>query len=699
MMKTWDNSDQGFLIECRTMEGRIITEERDDLQQTVVGEEAAAVVLRDYENVFMWPEKLPPRRDTEHHIHQKKDTKPVNVRPYRYAYQQKAEIEKLVDEMLTSGVIRPNSPYSSPVLLVRKKDGSWRICVDYKALNNFTIPDKLPIPIIEELFDELNEASYFSKIDLKSGYHQIRMCEEDIKKTVFRTHEGHYEFMVMPFKLTNAPTFQSLMNSIFKPYLRRFVLVFFDDTLIYSKDLKTHLQHLGLTLQVLRKNELYANRKCSFAQGKIDYLGHIISSQGVEVDPEKIRAIREWPIPINIRQVRGFLGLTGYYRKFVQNYGSIAAPLTQLLKKGGFKWGEEAQEAFLKLQQAMMTLLVLALPNFNAPFEIETNASGIGIGVVLTQSKRPIAYFSHTLATKDRAKPVYERELMAVVLAVQRWRPYLLGRRFLVKTDQQSLKFLLEQRMIQPEYQKWIAKLLGYSFEVVYKPGLENKAADALSRIPTSTHLNGLMVQTLIDLQVIKREVEEDDHLKKIITLIEKGEETEEQKYSIRQVVLRYEDRLVISKNSTIIPTILHTYHDSVFGGQSGFLRTYKRIAGELYWLGMKHMIKKYCDECSVCQRSKTLSLLPGLPVPLEIPSKIWNDISMDFIEAIPKSKGCEVIFVVVDRLSKYGHFLPVKHPYTAKSIAELFIKEVVRLHGYPSSIVSDRDKIFLSNF
>ncbi|KAA0037660.1 Retrovirus-related Pol polyprotein from transposon 297 family [Cucumis melo var. makuwa] len=264
------------------------------------GDASMAALLEKFASVFEWPEKLPPQRSINHHIYLKSGTDPVNVRPYRYVHHQKEEMERLVDEMLSLGIIRPSkSPYSNSVLLVRKKDGSWRFCVDYRALNNVTIPDKFPIPVIKELFDELNGANMFSKIDLKAGYHQIRMCPDDIEKTVFHTHEGHYEFLVMPFGLTNAPsTFQTLMNQVFKPYMRRFVLVFFDDILVYSKGLDEHVQHLEVVLELLKNNELYANlEKCSFAKPRIGYLDHFIYEKGIEVDPEKIRAIREWLVP------------------------------------------------------------------------------------------------------------------------------------------------------------------------------------------------------------------------------------------------------------------------------------------------------------------------------------------------------------------------------------------------------------------
>lgn len=358
------------------------------------------------------------------------------------------------------------------------------MCVDYRELNKVTVPDKYPIPVVEELLDELHGGTYFSKLDLKSGYHQIQV-KEDVHKTAFRTHEGHYEFLVMLFGLTNAPaTFQSTMNQVFKPYLRKFVLVFFDDILVYSEGWDEHLGHLEEILQVLQNHGFVANRKkCVFGSRQIEYLGHIISEKGIVVDPAKIKSIIDWPVPRNVKGVRGFLGLTGYYRKFIAGYGKIAKLLTELTKKEGFHWGPKALKAFEELKRVMVTSPVLTLSDFSQPFEIECDASGRGIGAVLMQKRRPIAYFSEALSKNNLSKSAYEKELMALVLAVQHWRPYLLGRQFVVYSDQKSLRHLLQQRITSTDQQSWIAKLLGYHFEVIYKPGPENKAADSLSRM------------------------------------------------------------------------------------------------------------------------------------------------------------------------------------------------------------------------
>ncbi|KFK39596.1 hypothetical protein AALP_AA3G264600 [Arabis alpina] len=606
--------------------------------------------------------------------------RPVTVRPFRYPHIQKEELEKHV---------------------VRKKDGSWRLCVDYKALNKVTVGDSFPISMIDQLLDELNGAAVFSKLDLRSGYHQILVKAADVPKTAFHTHDGHYEFLVMPFGLTNAPaTFQSVMNDVFRKYLRKFVLVFFDDILVYSRTLAEHKDHLQTVLQtvlqLLADNQMFANKnKCQFGSAEVEYLGHVITQQGVAADPSKIKAMTDWPVPKTIKALRGFLGLTGYYRKFVRGYGNIVKPLTSLLKKDKFGWSEEAEQAFEALKPAMSTVPVLALADFSELFVVESDASGIGLGAVLMQQQKPIALFSQALTDIQKLKSVYERELMAIVFAIQKWRHYLLGCKFLVITDQKSLKFLLEQREVNLEYQKWLTKILGFDFDIHYKPRLENKAADALSRVEAVPHLFALSVPEALQLKEIDREVEQNPELGKLkLEVI--ADPTAHDEFTVVNGRLLRNGRLVLPKESPMVKLILQEFHDGKVGGHGGIHKTQKRIGDMFFWRGMMTDIKEYVAACQVCQRHKYSTLAPaGLLQPLPIPADVWEDTSMDFIKGLPKSEGFSVIMVVVERITKYSHFISLKHPYEASMVVQIFIQEIVRLHGFPKTIVSDRDKTF----
>lgn len=342
---------------------------------------------------------------------------------------------------------------------------------------------------------------------------------------------------------------------------------------------------------------------------------------------------------------------------------------------------------------------VLALPDFSKPFTIESDASGQGVGAVLMQEGRPIAYFSQVLGPRAQLKSVYERELMAIVMAVQKWRPYLLGRTFTVITDQKSLKYLLEQRTVSGEHQKWISKLSGYEFEIVYRPGRENGAADALSRRVEGSVLSEISVSTVASYDQLLRDLKTDPE---IIALKERLEAQtgEIDGYVLDKGDVRYKGRLVLPRSSDWIPKLFQEMHGGVIGGHGGVQKTYHRIASEFFWIGMRRDIAKMVSECGICQQNKYSTLTPaGLLQPLDLQARVWEDLTMDFIEGLPKSTGYSVILVVVDRLSKSAHFIPLKHPFTAASVATVFIREIVRLHGIPQSIISDRDRVFVSHF
>ncbi|XP_057993790.1 uncharacterized protein LOC131174452 [Hevea brasiliensis] len=375
-------------------------------------------ILQEYQDVFPdeIPSDLPPIRGIEHQIDFIPGAQIPNRPAYRSSPAETKELQRQVDELLAKGHVRESmSPCAVPVLLVPKKDGTYRMCVDCRAVNKITVKYRHPIPRLDDLLDELHCSCFFSKIDLKSGYHQIRMRVGDEWKTAFKTKHGLYEWLVMPFGLSNAPsTFMRLMNHVLRSFIGQFVVVYFDDILVYSKNIDDHLHHLKLVFDVLRKEKLYANvKKCSFCLERIVFLGFVVSSKGVEVDDEKVKAIREWPTPKNASKVRSFHGLASFYRRFVPNFSSLAAPLNELVKKNvTFVWGKEHEHAFAMLKEKLCSAPLLILPNFDKTFEIECDASGIGIGAVLMQEKRPIAYFSEKLHGATLNYSTYDKEFV-----------------------------------------------------------------------------------------------------------------------------------------------------------------------------------------------------------------------------------------------------------------------------------------------
>lgn len=337
------------------------------------------------------------------------------------------------------------------------------------------------------------------------------MHSADIPKTAFRTHHGHYEFKVMPFGLYNAPSsFQATMNTIFRPYLRQFVIVFFDDILIYSGSLDEHLSHLQTTFQVLLEHQFVLKfSKCFFAQPEVEYLGHVVSIRGVEPVASKVETIRQWPIPQSTRALRSFLGLAGFYHRFIRSYATIADPLVKATTKDPLVWTDQIQSVFTHLKEALSTAPVLILPDFTQPFTVETDASGVGMGTILSQRGRPIAFFSKPFSPKLLHASTYVWELCAITTAVKKWRQYLLGQRFTILTDHQSLKELLTQAIQTPEQHVYLARLLGYDYVIHYRSGLNNQVADALSRLPEqfATKLMILSVPSLTFIEDLRRQL------------------------------------------------------------------------------------------------------------------------------------------------------------------------------------------------
>ncbi|GJR03081.1 hypothetical protein Tco_0526065 [Tanacetum coccineum] len=607
-----------------------------ELKEKLLGD---APVIRDSPEVF--PKELPgipPPRQVEFRIDLILSTAPVARAPYHLPPSEMKDLSKKLQELSEKGFIRPSSsPWGAPVLFVKKKDGSFRICIDYRELNKLTIKNRYPLPRIDDLFDQLQGSSVYSKIDLCSGYHQLRIHEEDIPITAFRTRYGHYEFQVMPFGLTNAPAvFMDLMNRVCKPYLDKFVIVFIDDILIYSKNKEEHGEHLKTILNLLRSEKLYAKfSKCDFWLDSVQFLGHVIDSSGVHVDPAKIEAIKNWAAPTTPTEVRQFLGLAGYYRRFIKEFSLISKPLTKLTQKNKpYVWGDDEEEAFQTLKLKLCSAPILSLPEGSEDFVVYCDASLKGFGAVLMQREKVIAYASRQLRKNEENYTTHDLELGAVVFALRLWRHYLYGTKCTVYTDHKSLQYILDQKELNMRQRRWIELLSDYDCVIRYHPG-KGECCRLMSFEP---EVKGADLSACFSGDGFRGE----------------GEPFE----------VRTDGTKCLKGRKADIP-----------------LRPY--------------------DVRHTCAKVKAEHQKPsGLLQQPEIPVWKWERITMDFITKLPRTpSGYDSIWVIVDRLTKSAHFIPMNEKYKMEKLTRLYLKEIVCRHGVPVSIISDRDPRFASRF
>jgi transposase InsO family protein len=666
--------------------------------ENAMGTKEIKGLVEEFGDVFpdKMPPGLPPDRGVTHKIELIPGATPPARSPYRMSDLELAELRTQLRELVDQGYIRPSSsPFAAPVLFVKKKTGELRMCVDYRALNDITIKNRYPLPRIDEIFDQLRGARVFTKIDLRSGYHQIRVDEESVPRTAFTTRYGQYEFTVMPFGLTNAPaTFQTLMNQVLRPFLDQFCVVYLDDILVFSRSLEEHVAHLRAVLGKLRDNQLYAKlSKCEFARPQVEYLGHIISGSGLQVDPNKVAAVEKWATPKTIRDIQSFLGFANYYRRFIPGFAEKASALTALTKKGAtWEWTTKCEDSFRSIKQSLLSAPLLRHPDPKKEYSMATDASDYAVGAVLMQDfgegLQPVAYYSRQLKAAERNYPVHDKEMLAVVLACKHWRCYLEGRHVDILTDHYALKYFRTQPTLSRRQTRWMEFLEGHlDYTIKYKPGVENPA-DALSRQPELSTMTVLMdTQLLQDLF--------DYGYRQDVEATRAPNQREGAYWRRKGGAVVVPDFLPLRK------LLLEEAHSAAYSGHFGVDKTLKRLAKCYWWSTMASDVGDYCRACHVCQRTKSRTTRQmGELQPLPVPEEPWRDITMDFVFGLPKSNsGHTGILVVVDRFSKMVRLAPCSEEVTAEGTAKLLLGHVIRSHGVPRTIVSDRDPRFLSQF
>uniref|UniRef100_A0A8C6W051 Gypsy retrotransposon integrase-like protein 1 n=1 Tax=Nothobranchius furzeri TaxID=105023 RepID=A0A8C6W051_NOTFU len=602
-----------------------------------------------------------------------------------------------ISESLASGIIRPStSPLGAGFFFVSKKDGSLHPCIDYRGLNLITIKNKYPLPLLSSTFEPVNDASIITKLDLRNAYHLVRICEGDLWKKPFKTPLGHFEYLVMPFVLTNAPAvFQSLVNSVLGDYINKFATVYLDDILIFSRNLPEHCQHVRAVLQRLLENRLYVKaEKCEFHVPSVKFLGFVLENGKLRADPDKITAIQTWPTPTTRKQLQRFLGFGNFYRRLITNYSQIAAPLTQLTSiKRPFSWTKEADQAFLTLKNSFAQAPILTHPDPSVPFTLEVDASYTGVGAVLSQISssdqclHPCAFYYRRLSPAEQNYDVVDHELFAVKLALEEWRHWLEGAEhpITICTDHKNLSYLKEAKRLNPRQSRWSLFFSRFNFIISYRPGSKNVKPDALSRQYASDR--EVEPTTILPASCIVGSIAWD--------ITNKALEAEAQQQE--------PDPGTGPPNKVYVPTsthgaLIHWAHTARFAIHPGLGRTIALIRRTFWWPSMYRDVKEYISACQVCARCKTSNQPPqGLLQPLPVSHRPLPHIALDFVTGLPMSKGFSVILTIVNRFSKACHLVPLKSLPSSNKTANLLIKHLFRLHGLPSEILSNRGPQFIS--
>jgi len=683
-------------------------------------------LLDEYRDIFaLNPNELGRTSLIQHSINTEGHA-PIRLRPYRVPQVQKEVIEKHIDDMLERNVIQPSvSPWASPVVLVSKPDGSTRFCCDFRKLNSITKKDSYPLPLISESLESLSGLAFFSTMDLLSGYWQVDLSEQAREKTAFITHAGLYEFIAMPFGLCNAPsTFQRLMECVLRGLNWQIALIYLDDVLVFSRTFEEHLQHLRLVFDRFREAGLKLKpNKCHFGQSKVNYLGHVITSEGLQPDPDKIKVVQEYPIPRTVKDVRAFMGLANYYRKFVKDFAKIASPLHELTKKGTkFVWTEECQSAFEALKKALTEAPIFAYPDFTKPFLLSTDASDDALGMVLGQEQNGrevvIAYGGCKLIPAERNYSVTEREALALVVGIKGFQHYLYGRKFTVYTDHNAVRWLMNIKEPTGRLARWALVLQQYDFEIKHRAGKNNGNADALSRRPYQPILAALDcpgVQTDKIRELQRRDPPLADIIEYLETerLPEGAAATKTLLNSIEDYFLDQEGilchiyipknrRVATPKTQLVVPAplrqeILIGGHDYPTAGHLGVNKTYEKLRDRYFWPKMFADIQHWVLSCSHCQMKspRQRQTAPVLPIAVEGP---FHRVAVDCLGPFPVThSGNRYIVVFSDYLTRFPEAFAV-HSIDAATIADLLVNEIMARHGDPRTLLSDRGSNFLSN-